>query len=109
VPVLPGRNLLGNVYPVPLTLAASRLYTGDAATGVRAGTAANADKVLLYNGESYDTFYYQARTARNAAGWRKVGDPTTSAANVEIPAGGAIVLQRGGRMGFNWSVPAPIQ
>lgn len=108
VPVVPGTNLLGNVYPVPLTLASSHLYTGNAATGVRPGNATTADKLQLFNGQTYDTYYYQAAKAHLTAGWRKIGDPTADAGSVQIPAGGAILLQRSGRTGFNWIIPSPL-
>lgn len=100
IPVHLGTNLIGNVYPSAVTLADSRLYTGSPATGVRSGNAKSADKVLIYNGTDFDTYYYQANTL--GRGWRKSGDPHTDAGATEIPAGGAFMLKRGGRIGFNW-------
>lgn len=101
IPVHLGTNVIGNVYPTPITLASSKLYTGNANTGVRGGNAKSADKVLIYNGSDYDTYYYQTN-ATLGTGWRKNGDPRADVGATEIAAGGAFVLKRGGKVGFNW-------
>lgn len=104
IPVHLGTNIIGNVYPTSVTLVESRLYSGSPATGVRSGNARSADKVQIYNGTDFDTYYYQSTVA--GRGWRKSGDPQTDAGSTEIPAGGAIVIKRGGAAGFNWK-PSP--
>jgi hypothetical protein len=104
VAVMRGTNLLGNVYPVAMTLGSSGLYTGDPGTGLRPGTAATADQVLIFNGTAYDAFYYQ-RDARLGTGWRKTTDPRTDAAATEIAAGSAIGITRRAAP-FNWRIPA---
>ena len=105
VAMLRGMNLLGNVYPVSMTLASSGLFTGNPGTGLRPGTAANADQVLIFNGTTYDTYYYQQRDVRFGIGWRKTTDPRKDASATEIPGGVAIgILRRAAP--FNWRVPA---
>ena len=104
VPVMRGMNLLGNVYPVSMTLGSSGLYTGNPGTGLRPGTAITADQVLIFNGTAYDAFYYQ-RDARLGTGWRKTTDPRTDAATTEIAAGTAIGITRRAAP-FNWKIPA---
>lgn len=104
VPVMRGTNLLGNVYPVSMTLGSSGLYTGNPGTGLRPGTAITADQVLIFNGTAYDAFYYQ-RDARLGTGWRKTTDPRTDASTTEIAAGTAIGINRRAAP-FNWRIPA---
>jgi uncharacterized protein (TIGR02597 family) len=105
IPIRKGLNIVGNVYAAPLTFASSRLYTGNTATGVRAGaTAAAADKVLLFNGTDYDSYYYQ-RNANYGNGWRREGDRVTDMRETPIDAGSAVAIKRRGTTGFNWKVP----
>lgn len=99
IPVLPGTNVLGNVYAAPMTLASSGLYTGQTSTGLSSGTQNNADQVLLWNGTKYDSYFYKSN-----AGWRKIGSNSNASGTV-IPAGAAVTILRKGSTGFNWVVP----
>ena len=103
VPMLRGMNIVGNVYPISMTLASSGLFTGNPGTGLRPGSARTADQVLIFNGISYDTYYYQ-RDTRLGTGWRKTGDPRTDVSTTEIPGGNAVGIMRRSAP-FNWKIP----
>ena len=66
-PVVPGLNILANPFAAPMTLGSCGLYKADG-SALAAGTAATADQVQIYNGTSYDTYYYSNGAA--GAGWR---------------------------------------
>ena len=102
--MLRGTSVIGNVYPVSMTLASSGLFTGDPATGLRSGSATAADQVLIFNGTAYDTYYYQ-RDARLGNGWRKTTDPRADAATTEIPGGATVSILRRSAP-FDWKIPA---
>jgi uncharacterized protein (TIGR02597 family) len=104
IPVVTGNNLIGNVYASNMTLADSGLYTGDPATGVAGGTSTSADQVLVWNGTSYDTYYYQS-AGLGGTGWRKGGAPTVDASAAVIPLGSAVFVRRNTGTGFNWVIP----
>jgi hypothetical protein len=84
-----GFSIVGNVYPTPVTLADSGLFTGSEATGVRANdTITQADTIRIIDGTgAIKTYWY----APSAGGWI---DGSNFADDVEIPVGGAIVLDR---------------
>jgi uncharacterized protein (TIGR02597 family) len=103
-PVQPGLNLLGNVYAANMTLADSGLYTGNAATGVAPGSSSTADQVLLFNGTSYDTYFY-SNGGLTGTGWRKNGSGATDFGSQSIPVGTALIIQRKNAAGFNWVAP----
>jgi uncharacterized protein (TIGR02597 family) len=106
IPVRRKYNLVANISQTPLTLSSSQLYTGNAATGLRAGaTAVTADNVILHNGSGYDIYYYQ-KSVRNGTGWRLSSDPLSDVGAISIAQGGAFAIQRRGSKGFNWFTPA---
>lgn len=104
VPIISGNNLIGNVYAANLTLASSGLYTGNSATGVAGGDFTEADQVLIWNGTSYDSYYYQT-VGLGGTGWRKGGDAVADAGATAIPVGSSIILKRKAAAGFNWVIP----
>ena len=105
--ISPGMNIQANVAPMAMTLASSGLYTGDQATGLAGGSISSADKILLFDGETYQTFYYQ-KIGLGGTGWRSAVAPFLDASATIIPAGSALVIQRmTSRAGFFWAVPAP--
>lgn len=103
-PVLQGLNFLGNVYAAPMTLSSSGLYTGNPSTGVAAGTASTADEVLIYNGSSYDTYFY-SNGGLPGVGWRKVGGAAADQAGTQLAVGSSIIVKRKGSTAFNWVAP----
>lgn len=103
-PVVPGQNFLANPYAAPMTLASSNLYTTNPATGLAAGFATTADQVLIYNGTTYDTYYYSAG-GTPGVGWRKVTGGTADASATPIPAGSSFVVKRINPGSFNWVSP----
>lgn len=102
IPVFTGLNIVGNVYAAPMTLASSGLYTGDPATGLAAGDGSTADQVRIFNGTSYDIYYYQS--VGFGTGWRNAAQPTVDADATPIPVGASVVIQRNGAP-FNWIAP----
>lgn len=108
LPVLPGLNLVGNVYPTDsLTLGTSGLFTGDPATGLAGGSNVSADKVLIYNGTTYDTYYYKTQ-GLGGIGWRSTASSSADASGTLIPAGTSILIQRAtDRAGFYWVAGQP--
>ncbi len=107
IPIRRGLNVVANVYQAPITLAASRLYTGHPGNGLRAGgNADSADQVQIYNGTGYDTYYYQM-SGRNGSGWRSATDAKTDAGNTALAVGSAFIVRRDGPA-FNWIPPVPV-
>ncbi|MFO1498795.1 MAG: TIGR02597 family protein [Verrucomicrobiota bacterium] len=106
--VHPGLNFAGNVYPVEgLTLGNSQLYTGDPATGLAPGSFVSADKVLIYNGAGYDTYYYQNQ-GLGGIGWRSSANANVDASATVIPGGSSIVIQRNkNKDAFYWVASQP--
>jgi uncharacterized protein (TIGR02597 family) len=95
-----GHNYVANLCPVNAsgTGASSqgrKLGNSGLEQGLTGGTASSlADLVLLWNGTGYDQYYFSiGGLAGN--GWRKVGDVTTSQADVALPDGAFIILRRG--------------
>lgn len=104
IPVAPGTNIISNVYAGNVTLGSSGLYTGNATTGLASGDFTSADQVLIWNGTSYDSYYYQT-SGLGGNGWRKGGDAVNDASSAAIPPGTAVIIKRGGAAGFNWVAP----
>ena len=108
----PGRfTFASNVYPSPIALSESGLYTTNSATGIQPGTsAANSDNVRIWNPslQAYATYYYKTNTAGGGVGWRRDGFPTIDASTNSIPGGGAVVIiRRSLPIPFNWSIEQP--
>lgn len=101
--IVSGFNFVPNPYSSPMTLASSGLYKGSATTGIAGGNVASADQVLLWNGASYETFYYQT-TGIGGTGWRKVGEQSTDASGAAIKPGSSIILYRKNVEGFTWAI-----
>jgi uncharacterized protein (TIGR02597 family) len=100
-----GNNFLANLCPVNAggtspsvegrTLGNSGLYTGSSTTGLLGATSATlADLVMIWNGSSYDQYYYSTGGIVGT-GWRKVSGGTTDRASIALPDGAFVVLRRG--------------
>jgi uncharacterized protein (TIGR02597 family) len=104
--VVPGLNIAANIVPTARTLGSSRLYTGDPRTGLAGGSIVTADKLLLFDGSIYQTYYYKT-TSLGGTGWRSAASASVDASNAIIPAGAAMLIQRSTSLpAFFWSVPA---
>ena len=104
-PVFSGLNFVSNIYAANMTLGSSSLYTdGTGATGVLPGSASTADTVQIYNGTSYDTYFYSSG-GLIGAGWRKQGGGSTDQSGVALPVGVSVIVTRQGGTGFNWVAP----
>ena len=105
-PVYPGFNLLGTLKGERnFKLSELNLYTGDAATGVGAGSNSGvADNLILVRPDSSTATYFYSDYP-GFVGWY---DATYSpAANVVVPAGSAFFIQRKAPRGsFYWTIPA---
>lgn len=103
-PIEPGLNLLGSASTrnsAPLSTLG--LYTGNAATGVRAGeTLATADRIVVIKPDGTQAQYYYSN-APGLTGWRDAeGNPAES---VTFPAGSAFFLDRDlAAPGFAWLI-----
>jgi uncharacterized protein (TIGR02597 family) len=104
IPVASGVNVLSNVYAAGMTLASSGLYTGNPSTGIAGGSAVSADQVFIWNGTSYDTYYYQT-AGLGGVGWRKGGAPSVDVSSTSIPTGTSILIRRQDVSGFSWVIP----
>jgi len=106
IPISANQNIVANVYPVTnLTLATSNLYTGSTTNGFAGGsTASTADTISIWNGISYDTYYYRTNSP---AGWRRSTDMFTDVGNTVIPMGGSVRIRTIGGHSFNWTIPQP--
>jgi uncharacterized protein (TIGR02597 family) len=105
LPVVPGINLLSNVYPSgTFTLASSQLQQ----SGLAGGTLVTADQVLIYNTgtNQYDTYYYKT-SGLGGIGWRSTASTSTPADNTPIPFGVSIIIQRINAGSFAWIAPQP--
>jgi len=107
-PIFQGLNILSNPYAAPLKLKDSGLYNGDSATGLAGGGSTTADQVLIYNGSTYDSYYYST-IGLLGRGWRKAGGDNTEHQNVEIPVGASFLVIRENAPGFDWVSVAPYQ
>jgi len=105
--VQPGLNILGNVYPIDtLTLGNSCLYTGDLSTGLTGGSNVSADKVLIYDGLTYRTYYYKT-LGLGGIGWRSTASSSINASGTILPAGASILIQRINNTAFLWQAAQP--
>ena len=107
LPVLPGINLLSNVYPSgTFTLGNSNLV----GSGLTGGTLVTADQVLIYNTTTnppqYDTYYYKT-SGLNGTGWRSTASTSNDASTTPIPFGASIIIQRINPGSFTWVAPQP--
>jgi hypothetical protein len=103
-PFVPGLNVLANPFAAPMTLGSRGWYKADGSALV-AGTAATADQVQIFNGSSYDTYYFSNGAA--GSGWR-LDDGNNSAVDqtsVQIPVGSSFLVQRRSGPAFNWVAP----
>jgi uncharacterized protein (TIGR02597 family) len=101
-PVLPGLNIVSNPYAAPMTLESSGLRQ----SGLTGGNSTTADSVRIYNGSSYDTYYYSTGGLAGT-GWRKIGSNPANLdqQNVQIPVGVSVLITRVGASGFDWKAP----
>lgn len=102
--VIQGLNFIGNVYAAPMTLGSSGLYTGNASTGIAAGTASTADQILIYNGSTYDTYFY-SNGGLPGTGWRKVSGADSPQADTQLPVGSSVIIKRRNPTAFYWVAP----
>ena len=111
--ILTDLNFAANVFPMPFTLDNSGLYnSADPANSIAAGSASDADHVLVYDGTSYITYYYKAATRLNqSTGWRAtsgVDALNTNVAGTLIADGKSVIIKRNqGRGPFTWTVSQP--
>jgi len=105
-PIFQGLNIVSNPYAAPLKLKDSGLYNPDPTKGVAGGTASTADEVLIYNGSTYDSYFYST-SGLAGTGWRKAGAGSADQQNVEIPVGGAFLVVRQAGADFNWVSTPP--
>jgi hypothetical protein len=107
--IQPGFNFVGNPNAASMTLESSGLYQGDATKGVAGGSLVTADQVMIWNGQGYDSYYYQT-VGLGGRGWRQAGKINEDAGSAIIPAASSIIIRRVGSFGFEWRVPAhPVQ
>jgi uncharacterized protein (TIGR02597 family) len=105
--VEPGLNIVANIAPTGVMLGDSGLYTGDLSTGLAGGSMTSADQVLLFDGTSYQTYYYKT-TGLGGTGWRSAASSSLDASSTLIPHGGALLIQRSAsRPPFFWNVASP--
>jgi uncharacterized protein (TIGR02597 family) len=104
----PGLNMAPNVYPGEgLTLGNSSLYTGDSRTGLAAGSNVSADKVLIYNGASYDVYYYK-NAGIGGTGWRSTLSTSTDCSQIPLPCGTSVLIERAKDLpSFFWCITQP--
>jgi len=102
--VNPGFNFVPNPYSVAMTLSSCGIYTGSGTSGLAGGNITNADQVLVWNGSSYDTYYYQT-SGIGGSGWRKVGDLSSDAGSAVIRAASSVIVRRTNPASFTWAMP----
>jgi uncharacterized protein (TIGR02597 family) len=103
--VVGGLNFIGNVYAAGMTLNSSGIYTGNPATGLAPGNASTADTIDIYNGSTYDSYYFSNAGGLVGNGWRKIGGGSADQQNVAIPVGSSIIVNRKTAGSFNWVAP----
>ncbi|HPA20873.1 MAG TPA: TIGR02597 family protein [Verrucomicrobiae bacterium] len=104
IPVDSQFNFVANPYPVEMTLASSQLYTGNPTNGVNGGTVITADQVMVWNGSSFLTYYYQT-SGLGGVGWRKAGAPSVNASTNQILGGICFIVKRQISLPFFWTAP----
>lgn len=103
IDIFPGYNLVPNPYPVAFSLDSSGLYTGDESTGISAGiTPSLSDEIIFYSPDAAPTSYFYSSLANE---WRTGSTPS---GDVEIPVGGAIMINRKSPGdSFSWILTQP--
>ena len=105
LPVVPGSNLLSNVYPAgTFTLNSSNLV----GSGLTGGNLTTADQVLIFNNTSnaFDTYYFKT-SGIGGTGWRSTASTSTPEDNHGIPFGASVFIQRINPGSFTWVAPQP--
>jgi hypothetical protein len=101
VPVFPGVNMIGNVYPVTdITLANSGLYSATANSLTGGTSSAAADLVYILSGGTFTTYYYKTGGI-GGTGWRSLSSPSTDTGSTSIAIGTGAVIQRRGSTATN--------
>ncbi|MGA2140222.1 MAG: hypothetical protein ABSH14_15305 [Verrucomicrobiia bacterium] len=106
IPVGGTNTFLGNVYATSaMTLTNSKLYTGNAATGLTGGGSVGAaDNVLIHqDGGTYAKYYWF--NGKGTVGWKDISG--NDASNVAISNGVSVLISlQTGHNGFNWAAAA---
>ena len=100
-----GYSLLGNPFPVDITLSESGIYTPDNGY-VSNPTYTTSDRLFVIdkNG-SFESYYYQTNPLAGT-GWRRTGDVITDASTTILPATSSFyILHRG--TGLTWNPSRP--
>ena len=101
-----GYSLLGNPFPIDITLNDSGIYSPDNGY-VSSSTPATSDQLFVIDADgNFDSYYYQT-SQRAGTGWRKVGgDSSTDVGTQIIPATSSFyILHRG--TGLTWNPSRP--
>jgi uncharacterized protein (TIGR02597 family) len=61
--------------------------------GLQGGTSSTADLILIYNGATYDTYFYSTG-GLPGVGWRKVGGAAANQVNTKINQDDGVIVQR---------------
>ena len=69
------------------------LFGAANSAGLQGGTPVNADMVQIWNGETFDQYYYQT-SGLGGVGWRKVEDRNTDASGTIIRQDQSLVIKR---------------
>jgi uncharacterized protein (TIGR02597 family) len=69
------------------------VFGGNNEGGLTGGDATTADKILVQNGATYDTYYYQT-SGVGGTGWRKAGDSSTDASGTVFVPEEGLILKR---------------
>lgn len=106
VAINPGLNFVSNVYPAgALSLGTAQLYTANASTGLAGGTISSADLVQVYNGSSYDSFFYK-NAGFGGTGWR-LNTSSVDMSGSTLASGGCVIVNRKTAGSFFWTIPQP--
>ena len=84
-------KLVGSEACVRETPTINSVFGATNSAGLKAGTLSTADLVLLYNGSSYDKFYYFSGGFGQPAQWRNAAG--TEAGSTAIPYGCGLIIQ----------------
>jgi uncharacterized protein (TIGR02597 family) len=105
-----GFTYAGNVFPAPVTLGTSGLYTGNNTTGLNGGSSGSgADEVEVWaaSGQTYSTYYYKTTTSLGGSGWRSTGSSSIDCSTNQVPLGDIVRIQRKIKGAFTWTMPQP--
>lgn len=84
-------NFVSNRFPVNLTLATSQIETTPGWVKATTNSANGVDQVLLWNGASFDVYYYKQTAVPPVSRWQKgFGD----ASAISIPAADGMFISR---------------